>query len=335
MLKITICGGGNLGTVCAGFLAAQADTEVSLLTRRPDRWSLTPEVTDPDGHCFTGTLARVTADAQEVIPEADIVLLCLPGFSIEPILREIRPWLSPATVVGAIVANTGFFFQAHDLLPATQPLFGFQRVPFISRISAYGHQAHLLGYKPQLHVAIEHLTDPEPLRSTLERLFRTPVALLNNFYEASLSNSNPILHTGRLFTMWQGHEHDLFPAPILFYDDWTLEASEMILHMDAEFMQLTEHLGISQTAIPSLLTYYESVDAASLTHKIRSITAFHGIQAPMVECADDWRIDFTSRYFTEDFPYGLRFIRDLLIQHHIPAPFIEQVYQWGMSHAIR
>ena len=320
-----------MGTVCAGFLASQADTQVCLLTRRPERWSLQPEVIDPDGHRFTGTLSRVTAHPQEVIPDADIVLLCLPGFSIESVLQEIRPWLSPRTAVGAIVANTGFFFAAHELLPASQPLFGFQRVPFISRISAYGCQAQLLGYKPLLHVAVEHIADPEPLRLTLEGIFRTPVVLLRNFYEASLSNSNPILHTGRLFTLWQGHEHDTFTAPVLFYDDWTLEASEMILRMDTEFLQLTECLGISQTSISSLLTYYESVDAATLTRKIRSITAFHGILAPMVESAEGWRIDFASRYFIEDFPYGLRFIRDLLRQHHIPAPCIEQVYQWGRS----
>lgn len=329
MLKITICGGGNLGTVCAAFLASQPDNAVSLLTRHPERWSSQPEAVDPDGRRFTGVLSLITSDPSVVIPQADIVLLCLPGFSIEPLLLDIRPWLSPSTAVGAIVANTGFFFSAHRLLPASQPLFGFQRVPFISRITAYGSQAQLLGYKPQLHVAIEHPADPKPLRSTLEQLFYTPVALLNNYYEASLSNSNPILHTGRLFTMWRGVENATFPAPILFYDGWTLEASEMILHMDAEFMQLTARLGISEASIPSLLTYYESTDAVSLTHKIRSIEAFHGILAPMVESADGWRIDFSSRYFTEDFPYGLRFIHDLLIREHIKAPFIEQVYQWG------
>ena len=48
MLKITICGGGNLGSVCTGFLASQPETQVSLLTRRPEQWSLQPEVIDPD-----------------------------------------------------------------------------------------------------------------------------------------------------------------------------------------------------------------------------------------------------------------------------------------------
>ena len=40
MKRICICGGGNLGHVVAGFLAANG-CEVTLLTRHPERWSHT------------------------------------------------------------------------------------------------------------------------------------------------------------------------------------------------------------------------------------------------------------------------------------------------------
>ncbi len=335
MLNITICGGGNLATVCGGFLSAQEGVKVSLLTRHPEAWSLTPIVMAPNGQQFQGRLELVTNVPQEVVPQADIVLLCLPAFAIEDVLQQIKPWLQPTTVVGSIVANTGFFFAAHDLLPATQPLFGFQRVPFIARTKTYGHEAQLMGYKAQLHVAIEHTGDAEALRRELERIFCTPTHLLHSFYEASLSNSNPILHTGRLYTLWKDWKGETLASPFRFYDEWTVEASEMILQMDAEFMCLTHHLGITEKSIPSLLTYYESTDAQSLTRKLQGIEAFHGILAPMKETAEGWVPDFGSRYFTEDFPYGLRFIRDLLVQENIDAPFIEKVYQWGMSRAER
>ena len=38
MKNICICGGGNLGHVVTGFLAAQENLKISLLTRRPDKW---------------------------------------------------------------------------------------------------------------------------------------------------------------------------------------------------------------------------------------------------------------------------------------------------------
>ena len=41
---IVICGGGNLATVCAGFFAAQENLKVSVLTRKPEAWSLHPDL---------------------------------------------------------------------------------------------------------------------------------------------------------------------------------------------------------------------------------------------------------------------------------------------------
>lgn len=359
-MKICICGGGNLATVCAGFIAARQDAEVSVFTRRPEAWSRELEVLDPEGHCFRGHLAAVSSRAEELVPQADLILLCLPGFAIEPTLQAIRPWLRPDTAVGSVVSSTGFFFFAHDLLPADQPLFGFQRVPFISRIENYGHRAHLLGYKPELSVAIENeshfctsqsvgassasssacavsasssvfASSASPLLSLLEQLFRTPMRRLRSFYEASLTNSNPILHTGRLYTLWRDWHGTPLSTPIRFYEEWTDEASACILSMDDELMALTRHLGIDERAVPSLLTYYESTDASSLTRKIRSIAAFQGIQAPMRQTPEGYIPDFQSRYFTEDFPFGLRFIRQLLHDQGIPCPHIDEVFAWGIS----
>ena len=82
MKKVCICGGGNLGHVVAGFLAAHGDCEVSLLTRHPDRWQQQLEITTPDGTILKGELKTISADPNEVVSPADIVLLCLPGFSI-------------------------------------------------------------------------------------------------------------------------------------------------------------------------------------------------------------------------------------------------------------
>ena len=144
-MKICVCGGGNLGHVTAGFLAARKDCEVTVMTRRPERWSDTVEVTDSHGRLFAGKFARVTADAAEAVADADIVILCLPGFAIVPELKKIKPWLRQGVPVGSIVSNTGFFFEAMETLPESTTLFGFQRVPFISRITEYGKSAELKG----------------------------------------------------------------------------------------------------------------------------------------------------------------------------------------------
>lgn len=330
MTKICICGGGSLAHVCAGVLSSQPDVEVNIFTRKPERWSHQLEVTDINGKVYHGNLSIISNDPAEALMGCDIVFLCLPGFAIESTLESIKPHIGKA-VVGSIVCSTGFFFAAHRVLGGNARLFGFQRVPFIARTAEYGHSANLLGYKPQLAIAVENVADSETFRQLVESLWMTPTKLLASHYEVSLTNSNPILHTGRLYSMWKNWNGEKYDHNILFYKEWTNEASQMLIDMDAEFMQMLDVLPITKGAIPSLLEYYESHDAESLTKKISSIPAFQNITSPMKEVEGGWVPDFESRYFTEDFPYGLKFIVELAKENGITTPYIDNVYTWGIK----
>ena len=332
MKKVCICGGGNLGHVVAGFLAANGDCEVSLLTRHPERWQQTLEITTPDGEVLKGRLKTISSDPAEVIRPSDIVLLCLPGFSIREVLHQIAPALSSGIAVGSIVCSTGFFFEAFDILPPQTPLFGFQRVPFISRLKQYGHSADLLGYKPRLNIAIEQTSEKEALRADIERLFKAPVKLLSSYYEVSLTNSNPLLHPARLYSLWNDwHEGVVYPRESLFYEEWTIEASSYLIQMDLEFQKLLDVLPVTKGSIPTILDYYESTDAVSLTNKLQSIQAFKGIKSPMKKVDGGYIPDFGSRYFTEDFPYGLQIVQQQARQHGINTPTIDEILHWGMN----
>ncbi len=330
-MKITICGGGNLGHVCAGFLSAQEENQVSLLTTKPEQWFQYLEVVDLNGKKYKGRLCKISSNAGEVIPEAEIVLICLPGFAIHDELFSIAPYLNKTTWVGTVVSSTGFFFEAMKTLSQTQPLFGFQRVPFISRTINYGRLAELKGYKESLSLAVEQIENKEIVRTTIERLFNTPTKLLDSYYEVSLSNSNPLLHTARLYTMWKewepGIAYDKNPE---FYCDWTIEAAELLITMDEEFQLLLKKIGLKDGSIPPVLNYYESLDAESLTQKLHSIPAFKGISSPMrPNKFGQFEPDFSSRYFTEDFPYGMRFIIETAEKYNVNLPLIRTVYEWG------
>ena len=334
-MKICICGGGNLGHVVAGFIAAQRQHKVCLLTRRPEDWQQELCIETPDQGLLKGRLNGIYNDPKQAVADADIVLLCLPGFSIREVLLQIKDHLRPQTAVGSVVSSTGFFFGAMQLLPAGNPLFGFQRVPFISRIIEYGHRARLSGYKSELHLAVEHCEQPEPLRHCLEEMLRTPITLLGSFYEASLSNSNPLLHPARIYSMWKDWDEGItYPRIPLFYEEWTEEASHLYIAMDNELQRLLDTLPVRKGSIPTVLEYYESTDATTLTRKLQSIEAFKGILAPMKPADNGYVPDLQSRYFTEDFPYGLSIVDRLAQEHHIEAPTIRQICQWG-EHIIK
>ena len=327
-MKVCICGGGSLGHVCAGVLASHHDVEVCIFSGHPEKWHNSITVTDIHGKQYSAKLASVSSAPEEVVANQDIVLLCVPGFLIEKTLLDIRPFIGEA-IVGTVVSSTGFFFFAHSILGESARLFGFQRVPFIARVSEYGRSANLLGYKSSLAIATENIENKEVLRHEIERLFLTPTSLLDNYLEVALTNSNPILHTSRLYTMFKGKENNVFDHMILFYKEWTNEASELLIKMDEEFFRLLDVLNV--TSIPPLLDYYESTDAASLTRKISSIPAFQTIESPMVKVEGGWKADFRSRYFTEDFPFGLRWIGEIARRHNVVIPIIDEVLDWGCN----
>ena len=331
-MNICICGGGNLGHVIAGFIAAQGQHGVRLLTRKPELWSQTIDIETPLGTTLRGRLQSITDDASEAVSDADIILMCLPGFSIREVLLQIKDHLPLHTVVGSVVSNTGFFLQSMNILPPETVLFGFQRVPFISRILQYGHSARLMGYKDCLHIAIEHSNNPEQLCDLFAQLFQTPILLLKNYYEATLSNSNPLLHPARLYSLWKDwHPGQLYTRIPLFYEEWTEEAAQLYISMDNEFQALLQQLPVSPGSIPTVLQYYESTDAVSLARKLQNIQAFKGIKAPMKEVDGGYIPDFQSRYFTEDFPYGLAIVHQLIHEKGIPSPTIDRIYEWGMN----
>ncbi len=329
-MKICICGGGNLGHVCAGFLANRGH-QVSILTTKPERWNSELEIVTPDG-IFSGKISLISSDPKEVIPHTEMVIVCLPGYAIHDELVKINPYLSKKTIVGSVVSSTGFFFEAFKVLPSDISIFGFQRVPFISRIIDYGKKAELKGYKEMLHVAIENTLVKESIGDELEKLFEKPVSIADSYYEVSLSNSNPILHPARLYTMWKDWQPEIiYPRNPQFYAEWTVEASTLLLKMDDEFQHLLKVLGLKPGCIPTILDYYESTDATSLTQKLHDIKAFQGILSPMKEVEGGWIPDFSSRYFTEDFPYGMRFIVETAHEQNVAIPTIENIYQWGLS----
>ena len=41
--------------------------------------------------------------------------------------------------------------------------------------------------------------------------------------------------------------------------------------------------------------------------------------------------DSGSRYFTEDFPYGLKIIYDIAHENGVKCPMIDMVFEWGMK----
>ena len=331
MTTVCICGGGSLGHVVAGYIGAKG-VDINILTRNPDNWSEELTVFTPDGNALHARPALVTDNPELAVKGAGIVLLCLPGYAIKPVLESIAPYVEKGSFVGSVFSSTGFFFEAQKVFDGNVSLWGFQRVPFIARVKEYGKSAALLGYKECYSIAVENSDDKESFRGVVETLFDRPVKLLKNHFEASFTNSNPILHPARLYSLFKDWNKEVYyDRQFLFYEEWNELASETLVALDKELFMLLEKLPVTPGFLKPILEYYESDDIDALKRKITSIGSFKGIKTPMVETEYGWQPDLQSRYFQEDFNYGLRYIYEQAKQLHVATPTIDKIYNWGIS----
>lgn len=332
MKTVCICGGGSLGHVIAGYLGAKSDVAVNILTRRPDDWQDKLEIYTPEGEILKAKLAIVTNSPEVAVGNADIVILCLPGYAIREELIKIEPYVKPGTFVGSVFSSTGFFFEAMEVFDNDTPLWGFQRVPFIARTKEYGKSANLLGYKKSHNIAIENCNDCESFRKIVENLFDRPTSLLKNFYEATFTNSNPILHPSRLYALFKDWDNDTYyDRQFLFYEEWDNDSSENLIAMDKELFAVLDKLPVTPNYLIPILEHYDSHDTTSLTKKISSIESFKGIAAPMTMSEKGWQPDFKNRYFLEDFNFGLRYIYETAHKLGVEVPTIDKIYSWGVE----
>lgn len=329
---ICICGGGNLGQVTAGYLSAHAKVNVNVLTRRPELWSHSMVTSTFDGKKFEGTLNIVSDSPKKALENVDIVLLCVPGTANVDVLNEIKPYISNKVAVGCVFASSGFFFQAKKIFNDTIPLWGFQRVPFISRIVNYGKESIIKGYRKQNRIAIENYENKEGFRQFVEDLFGSPTLLLSNYLEATFTNSNALLHPARMYSIFKNWQPgDFMERYIPFYEEWSDEASQLYINMDRELHLLIEKLPVNKDYLPFVLDYYESTDAASLTQKLKEIFANKGYASPMVETPQGWLPDINGRYFQEDLGLSLYYIYNVAKESNIQLPTISSIYEWGQN----
>lgn len=332
-IKVCICGGGSQGHISAGVIGSRDNYDINILTRRPNDWSHDFVTIDLTGKEYKSHLNIISNNPVDVIPDADIVLVCLPGYAIKEELEKIKPYIKDGSIIGSAFGGSGFFMQIINVFGASIKSFALQRVPYTGRVKEYGHSATLKGYKPYLKVATMNINEPETLLSIIENWYHTPVYHLKHWLEATLSNSNPLLHPCRMRIMFKDWTPDkIYPEiPFMYNTDWNDESSECWVACDNELRKVMDKLPMDAKEVPSVLEYYECRDIPSLTQKMQSIEPFKTVKAHMLESNGGYKLDASIRYFTEDIPYGLMMIKAFAQYIGVSTPRIDDVIYWAQN----
>jgi glycerol-3-phosphate dehydrogenase len=102
-ITVTVVGGGNSAHILIPFLST-AGHKVNLLTRRPNDWddTITCEETDMNNNVtktFRGNLAKKSENPEDVIPDADAIILCMPVHTQREVLSRIGPHIDQSKPV--------------------------------------------------------------------------------------------------------------------------------------------------------------------------------------------------------------------------------------------
>lgn len=266
----------------------------------------------------------VTANAAEAFDATDYIFVTLPSHVQSDFAKRIAPFAGDKLKFVMVPGFGGAEFLMQPALRKGAELFGFQRVPFIARLKEYGRSVWF-ERKSALQLAKFVGADIDSVCRDMEKLFSIPCATLDNYLCVTLTPSNPVLHTARLYSMLKdGNAPDKF-----FYAEWNDAASEILFKLDDEVQAICRALKkINLRSVRSLKVHYESDTVPALTKKIRGISSLSKILSPLKETPQGLRPDFDNRYFKCDFEYGLDILLQFAETLNLNSPTMREVMAW-------
>ena len=336
--NICIIGAGNIGHYLMALIGQNEDVNVLVLTSNADGFTGIVESTNVNnGEVTTGRVAKASTDPAEVIPQSDIIIFTTPSNAYRQYLDLIYPHTAEGTLLGFIPGSGGVEFLARDfVLNKHCCIFGAQRVPSGTKVIVRGQKVNSLGNRKDMRfAAIPNSITPDICRQFKE-LIGIDTIEEPNYLSVTLTPSNPILHTSRLYGLFHAYEEGMtWDEHLAFYKNWDEFSAEVLISCDAEEQRCMRKMSaFDLTGVKSLIEHYEidtmpgANDIERMTNKLR-VLPFLKDYAPMVETADGKFIPaLGSRYFHEDFPYGLAIIRSFCEVCGTPAPMIDTVLHW-------
>lgn len=331
-MNITIIGGGNLGTALSGELATKGHNVV-LYSSKAKIFEPRITIYEDDGE-YESKPFSVTDDLQQALcmNSAPLVIVTVPASGLKHLSQEMLLYIQPGSVLLFMPGTGGVEYMFSEYIKHGILLLGLQRIPAVYRLVERGRSVKVSGRrKTGLFVGGIPSKGAAEYAPLLSELFGMDCASLPNYLNVTLTPSNPILHTSRLYSMFTDYKEGIFyDKNFLFYQEWDDSSSDVLLRCDSELQNLLGKIPeLDLSYVKSLREHYESDTKSEMTCKISHISSFAGITSPMLQIAPGkWIPDLNSRYFTADFPYGLAIIKGLAVIFETDVPTIDKVLKW-------
>lgn len=333
--KVAVIGAGNLGSILAVKFSRENDVFLytNMSSDLPKYHKDMKVYSEDDDLYYSGDIKLITDDLSLAVKDAEYIFVTFPSFLFGNFSKELIPLLKKGQHLVFIPGCGGAEFYFKDALKKGVTITGLQRVHSVARIIEMGVLTKESGKKKLLKVASIPSSFNEEACKAINSLYDIEVMPLDNYLNITFVNSNPILHTSRLYSIFKDYpekrEYESLP---LFYEEWDIESANLLSDMDDELtsmFKVTEKYGLPVNDIVPIVKYYDGTCPKEMMDKIKSIQSFKGLSTPSIKNDNGtYSPDLASRYFTADFPYGLdilvSFAKILKVNH----PKMDMVSNW-------
>ncbi len=355
-----ILGAGHSAHVAAGLIASNPGWEVRVHAPYGDeaeRWQaglerggIRVEYGADDGHRVVhGRPTRVSAQAEDVVPGAELVVMCVPGLAFDACMRAAAPYVDHGAMIGAICGTNGVDWCVDDAMaavgrgPDSYGVFSMQNLPWACRASDFGVTVQVLGAKPWMEIAARPASRLRTISDTMSELIRVPCPPVpSGFLGIGLSNLCQVIHPAVMydnFGDWDGETP--FEEVPLFYQGLSQRGADDMQAISDEIVGLEAKLearypGLDLSVVHPIMgwclrAYGQYIeDSSTLRSRFATNRAFHGLEVPMVPApGGGWLPDFRTRYLAEDIPYNLVAVRGVALLAGFPTPTIDRILLWA------
>lgn len=357
-LVVLSCGGGNGSHVTSVLAAARPNTESRVLTLFADeaeRWTkamgnddMNVNIAYSDGTSrdVKAKPSFITKDPAKAVPGADLIFIVLPAFAHSDYFKAIAPHVSPNTVIVGLPGQAGFNMNCiYDMGNKSKncAIANFETLPFNCRIVEFGRKAQIIGFKGYCagSVIMGQSKPKMPPMDMIQSILGPDCRYddVGNFvaiYLLAKSICHPPLMYGT-WSKWDGNPLDEAP---LFYqgvDQWQADLLEGI---GDECVAIAKDIekkrpGTKMDSVIPMLdwmkrSYCELIaDSSSLYQANRTNKGYDGLYHPMIKTPEGKLIpDFSTRYLSEDIPFGLCVMKGIGELAGTKTPVIDEVITW-------
>lgn len=358
MKRLVICGGGNSAHTIIPLLK-DSIFEVSIYTSRPECWAKTIELEwhSESGHVigkYSGDLKVASSKPEELFPDADYIVFCMPVHKYRVALSEIAPYLNKekTVVIGTVYGQGGWNWMVDEIRKQYDlkniVAFSFGLIPWISRMVEYGHKGLTYGCMTENYAAVYpsnyfHQINDEFFNQICYRWFgKGKVDQSENFISLTLSVDNQIIHTARCYAFHKqyGRTWERKEDVPLFYRSFDDTAATIMKGLDSDYTKIRETIKLRypEKRFKHMVDYltleffshkYWSTDVKD---SILSSQTLHSITTPVIQNDQGtWEIDKNHRFFLDDIYYGNCIAKWMAEQMEIETPTIDEILHWAQS----